>query len=355
MKKLFLVLLAIALAFSFGLVACGGGEEEEEEEEEPCEWFGEDGILRHEVFLNKIIFSDGEKPLEDWGWEAELSVYWRVTHSLPCRPTRTKEGIIEADVDDAARTWILNKNIYKRDECNPKGKMELTFKVWERDAWFPVGLVRGLLSAVSVWELLKDKSQLGQLNVLVAQQGQLEKIWDKLKGVQWYGQTVIIANEGKDQSTGNITGEAGKSNIFYDYTTTLVQEYDCCPCYQASESTYDTGDLIAVQTAFTNWRDALTMANQIEAEPGSNLTPEDIDYDREVLRNGIVDIVDSVVEAFIASIESEADPYSEALQYLSGARDLRHISLDEAMDPYESAALATIDTLIDLYPKPPPA
>jgi hypothetical protein len=65
-KKLFLILLAIALAFSFGLVACGGGEEEEEEEEEE-EPFGID--------FYQIDFDLDGDIITDSSWGAATIVY----------------------------------------------------------------------------------------------------------------------------------------------------------------------------------------------------------------------------------------------------------------------------------------
>jgi TRAP-type C4-dicarboxylate transport system substrate-binding protein len=109
-KKLFLILLAIALVFSFGLIACTGEqeEEEEEEEEEPLEpivlRYAANGVVGDKSYENFDLTLESEIETRTDG-KIEIEVYPRGVLAASTEIyDAVKDGV--ADIGNFAHSWL---------------------------------------------------------------------------------------------------------------------------------------------------------------------------------------------------------------------------------------------------------
>lgn len=323
------------------------------------------------VRLWDIMFTE---ELDDvWDGDADLTVIWCVVHE------GHSQTMGQYDEDDVNMTeagkpgseltkrkiagqntivWPVDIVLHQDKECTPMSPVTVNFTILERDSIL-AGVWRSLFGGID--ELSRSLELLGGIqgkqwmDALIKAWGILQDI---AKGMKEYVGSVsetrwVQGNYITDQWTTGGKEGTGKAKVSYEITVKKTDDPDW-KCENIPTECCESMDRQHVLTSFAYWNEVLTLVSEIEAEPGSGLTPEEVEAERETFRNAIVDLVDVMVESFIATIESEVDPYSEASQYLSDARSLRDISIDEAMNSYEIAALVVIDTCIALYPCPPP-
>lgn len=299
------------------------------------------------VRLNDIKFNEKMVEIgEDWWGGADLFVRSHVKQeghpeSEEIRP------LYEANFDlDKSDPWVPNQLIYNNDECTPMTEVKVFFEVKEVDAGIleALGAVATGVGAIVTIKIPPLSAALSTVSVT-------------LTGIAFNSADKVGATDEKRSEEGTFTtdwtmgGEGGRAaKITYTITEFDLDGPECDEEAYVPPTHYSPEDRTAVNTAFTHWREAVALAGQIQAEPESGLTPQEIEADRQTLVNAVLDSVDVITEALVSSIESEPDAYSQASQDLSDARNLRDVSIDQAMDSYESAALVTIDTLIALYP-----